>query len=65
MKRLPREIGKLGKLIQLDIAYSGAMLIVPETIKNLRNLEILYVDRSARLPSTINSLSPMTRVIYK
>ncbi len=60
---LPNEIENLGYLLELNIANSGVMLQVPNSLYKLRNLEYLYVDKTTLIPDAILN-SPNTRYNY-
>jgi Leucine-rich repeat (LRR) protein len=62
---LPDEIGNLFRLTELDVAYCGPMVRIPETIKKCKRLDYIYVDKSILLPFTINSVNPRLRVLLK
>lgn len=55
----------LGNLRELDISNCGHIVRIPETIGNLRTLEILYVDENTILPYSVNILSPRLKIILK
>jgi len=50
IETLPAEMGSMQNLIELDLSNSGTMLIIPETLCNLQNLEYLQVDRNTVVP---------------
>jgi hypothetical protein len=62
---LPKEIGKLTSLIELNVAFCGPMVQIPETIRYCRSLEFLHIDRSLLLSYSINSVNPRLQVIVK
>jgi Leucine-rich repeat (LRR) protein len=62
---LPYEIGQLSSLTELDIAGSGPLLDVPESIANLRTLDIIYIDQTTVLPYSIHMLRHRTRIVMR
>lgn len=62
---LPASLGNLSNLRELDIALSGSMLRLPETLSNVGTLEYLYVDNTTILPISINRLYPYLQVITR
>lgn len=50
LTRLPTSMGRLTRLRDLKLVNAGPLLDVPESFCNLRNLEVLEVDRSVALP---------------
>lgn len=65
LKGLPEELGFLENLIELDIAESGVMLTVPESLQNLQRFEKLYIDKTAILPYSISRFNRRLQIIYK
>jgi Leucine-rich repeat (LRR) protein len=62
---LPNELGKLKKLRTLDVAGSGPMLRIPDNLAYINTLDIIYVDRTAVLPYTLNPIRQRPAVIIK
>ena len=62
---LPDEIGNLTRLRELNVAYCGPMVRIPETISNCKSLEYIYVDKSILLPYSINNVNPRLQVLIK
>jgi len=62
MTDLPAEIGLLSNLVELHLVQSGPMLNVPTEISNLRNLEILFIDKTTRLPHSVSTLYPNLKI---
>lgn len=60
---LPDEIGNLTNLLELNLAYSGALIKIPSSISNIRTLEYLYVDTTTLIPENILN-SPRTIYNY-
>jgi len=50
---IPIEIANLQSLLELDVAYSGAALRLPESLCNTRSLETMYADHSAIIPNCL------------
>lgn len=50
LKTLPSSMGDLNSLRDLNVAYAGPLLQLPESMCNLRMLETLTVDNSIVLP---------------
>lgn len=53
LRDLNPAVSKLKKLIEINLAYAGFAVRVPESICELRRLEYLYVDRWAVLPNCV------------
>lgn len=53
LKELPSSMGHLHKLRDLKLVNAGPLLDVPEELCNLRNLEVLEVDRTIALPQCL------------
>jgi len=65
LQSLPTEISMLESLIELDIAQSGVMLSLPNSIQNLRRLEVLYIDKTTILPYSLSTYNKRLKIIYK
>jgi len=65
LSTLPDEIGNLTRLTELNIAFSGPMLGIPESIQNCKKLEYLYIDKSILLPYSIGKMNPRLKIIVK
>ncbi|MCD4744870.1 MAG: hypothetical protein K8R58_01060, partial [Bacteroidales bacterium] len=50
IQELPVEMGNLSHLTELDVAYTGVMLPLPESLCSIRGLEYLYVDKNTIVP---------------
>ncbi len=62
LEELPMEIGQLEGLYELDLAYSGLILKIPNSFSNLRNLDLIRVDATAVIPPGLYRTAPKTRV---
>ncbi len=62
---LPDELSLLSNLIELDVAHSGVMLQIPESLQKLKRLEVLYIDNTAILPYSIVNFNPRLVIVYK
>jgi hypothetical protein len=65
LKELPDELGLLENLVELDVAQSGVMLTIPESLQNLQRLEKLYIDKTTILPYSIIGFNRRLQIIYK
>ena len=66
MEQLPPEIGKLTHLIELNVAGSGAMLQFPNTLCEIRSIEILIVDASMQVPGCVGARNyPRFKIIIQ
>ncbi len=66
LKALPRELGDIVTLNELNLSHSGVMLDIPESLCNLRNLQILTIDNTAILPYCLQgSVNPRLHIIVQ
>ena len=60
---IPDEIGNLKNLVELNAAFCGPMVRIPETIQYCDKLENLYIDQTMYLPHSINMVNNRLRII--
>jgi Leucine-rich repeat (LRR) protein len=65
LTELPVTLGNLTSLVELDIARSGPMLTLPESVSNCRRIEYLYIDNTTILPYSLNTANPRLRIVVK
>lgn len=66
MYSLPKEMGNLTSLVELDVANAGALLKVPESMCSIRTLETLTVDPTIVIPYCMESrISSHFRIVVK
>jgi Leucine-rich repeat (LRR) protein len=66
MEYIPNEIGNLVNLTELDVAFAGPLLAIPEQLCNCRALEYLYVDKNNIVPYCFQgSRNPRFHLILK
>jgi len=53
LEALPSDLGKLTSLKELYLAGSGALVNVPESLCDIRNLEVLEIDGAVAVPPCI------------
>lgn len=63
LHELPASLGNLTNLIELNIANSGGLLQIPESIENCHHLERLYVDQTTLFPFSFNRINPRLEII--
>jgi Leucine-rich repeat (LRR) protein len=66
LEDLPVEMGNLTSLSELDLASSGVMLTLPESLCNILGLQLLAVDRTAIVPYCLQgNRNPRFNIIVK
>ncbi|KAL8090596.1 hypothetical protein AgCh_039879 [Apium graveolens] len=61
VRKLPDSIGKLGKLVELRLRYNSKLESLPDSIRNLRELEVLDIGycRLEVLPSEFGNIESL------
>lgn len=60
-----KELANCSSLVELDLAQSGVMLLIPACIGDLPNLEKLFVDKTVQFHYAFRPLNPRMEIIFK
>lgn len=50
LKEIPESLGNLTKLRELHLATAGPLLLLPESLCNVRSLDLLVIDQATQVP---------------
>ena len=65
LEELPENAGSCTSLIELDVARSGVLLALPNSINNLHNLDRLYIDKTTIMPIPFHKPNSRLQIIIK
>ena len=66
LKKLPKEIGNLTKLVSFDLSFCKKLKTLPKEIGNLtslNNISLSYCDKLQKLPKEIKNLNSPTLLL--